>query len=132
MGQITVEKNVAGIEGLYFFCQNFSPTNGGEAPHDVNTVFVSNIEFYCLKASESTVCFILAVKVLARATTSTTPIIAKSDIGKIDFKPISCICWPPIPTKFIPGISCIIFAPSISPETSPAMIKTFFLVGIIF
>ena len=42
-------ENFAGIEGIYFFCQNFSPTNGGEAPHDVNTVFVSNIEFYCLK-----------------------------------------------------------------------------------
>lgn len=42
-------KNFAGIEGIYFFCQNFDPTNGGQPPHDINTVFVSNIQFYCLK-----------------------------------------------------------------------------------
>lgn len=42
-------ENFAGIEGIYFFCQNFDPTNGGVAPHDINTVFVSNIQFYCLK-----------------------------------------------------------------------------------
>lgn len=46
-------ENFAGIERIYFFCQNFSPTNGGEAPHDVNTIFVSNIQFYCLKEAKN-------------------------------------------------------------------------------
>ena len=46
-------ENFAGIERIYFFCQDFKPQNdGGNINIQTNDIFVSDIQFYCLEEAD--------------------------------------------------------------------------------